>query len=310
MKKDIYLFSLKDFPVIKRAGREFIQVPRLEFESMAGKFTPDKPSEYVMIPNRKPDDKLNFPGSATFEDIGAMVSSGIASHDVNRGRSKFTHGEWPGGIVARQINIFDEMDWHMECLSVLSAHGWIDRNANISDALLEKLNEYIDSEYIEALKEVSEDGWQPHLFEQAAFYFSEPLSRIWYVANMMCLYYMHHDDMRVGYFWCEYQKRMQYEETALKHMEIIEKNRENGQKGGQADKKRERYRVLDLLARQRSNEFAFASDRAGAIAAKHMAAEHDKSTGEGLFSINGKALSLGWYSEWFAHFRAICRSGE
>ncbi len=73
--------------------------------------------------------------------------------------------------------------------------------------------------------------------ELAAKHFSEPLSRLWYVANMMSLYYAHYDDMRFGYLWSEYRTKMRYELFALKHLKMAEKNRESGQKGGQADKK-------------------------------------------------------------------------
>lgn len=97
---------------------------------------------------------------------------------------------------------------------------------------------------------------------------------------------------KVGFLYRDAWWKFQHEKAALKYYEIIEKNRESGQKGGQGDKKRERYEVLNRLARQRFREIAFASDKEGARLAKNLAAKHDANADEPLFMINGKGLSV------------------
>lgn len=116
------------------------------------------------------------------------------------------------------------------------------------------------------------------------------------------------DAFKIGFLYRDAWWKFQHEKAALKYYEIIEKNRKSGQKGGQGDKKRERYEVLNSLARQKFREIAFASDREGARIAKSLAAAYDVKADEPLFMINNKGLSKKWYDEWLVNFRQIARS--
>lgn len=113
---------------------------------------------------------------------------------------------------------------------------------------------------------------------------------------------------KIGFLYRDAWWKFQHEKAALKYYEIIEKNRASGQKGGQGDKKRERYEVLNRLARQKFREIAFASDKEGARLAKNLAATYDANADEPLFMISSKGLSKRWYDDWLVNFRQIARS--
>ncbi|MFG1299464.1 hypothetical protein V5F49_06665 [Xanthobacter sp. V3C-3] len=91
---------------------------------------------------------------------------------------------------------------------------------------------------------------------------------------------------------------------------MMEKNRENGAKGGQADRKADRYRVLNEIGRRRSNEIAFVTDNQGVRLAMRWAAEYDAKAEVPLFRLNGRPLSKKWYAEWLADFRIKARGVE
>jgi hypothetical protein len=301
---------------VKIAGREFYRIPRsdwnkhmkLMFPSLADKFANDNgPS--VLFPYYPFDDRLEFPAQSPVDDAGFLIKNGIASHNVDIGARAGTEG-----FAARKLLLFAEDDWYGECFSVLSAHGWM-TDGDLSHELLVRLQAIEGVDIRERVKDLFsfgfEDGdrtWEIYLYELAATHFTKPLSRLWYAANMLSLYYIHRDDLRLGYLWCEYHMRMRYELIALKHIEMTEKNRESGMKGGQADKRRKRYDVLDRLARHNFKAMAFASDKEMVRIAKSLAAEYDAQAPEPLFTVGHKALSSKWYDDWASHFRLLAKS--
>ena len=307
MADKIDRFSLDQFPKMRLGGREFVKVsPRRILLTASGE-DPSQDPEQVWIAYPPPDDQLEFPGHPELEDIGPFVTSGIASHDVDRGITEFRHGEWPGGFTAMQIKDFDDLDLYFQCMGVLHAHGWADGGARPSAELLARLESIVGAEKIKALHASDPENADLAIFELAAVHLTSPLSRVWYAANMLALYYIHNDDFRLGILVSEYRIKMRYEVFTLKHMELTEKNRENGAKGGQADRKAERHHTLNEIAQRRFREIAFASDGEGVRLAMRWAAEHDAKAEVPLFRFNGRPLSKKWYAEWLADFRLKVR---
>lgn len=90
----------------------------------------------------------------------------------------------------------------------------------------------------------------------------------------------------------------------------VETNRKNGRKGGQAEKKKERYDVLNRLAAESLKNFQYASDAQALRQARSLADKYDKGEAEPLFKMNGKPLSRSWFSDWLAQFREHLRGHQ
>ncbi|QCP87439.1 hypothetical protein EYE35_17225 [Cereibacter sphaeroides] len=114
----------------------------------------------------------------------------------------------------------------------------------------------------------------------------------------------------IGFLYRDAWWKLEHEKAALKYYEQVEKNRESGRKGGQANKRGERYHVLDMLALDRLDEFAFAGDREAKKLARRLAADHDKRTAEPIFTIGSQLLSDRWFDDWLDHFRDIIKSAS
>lgn len=307
-----------DYPVVKKAGRDFHQVPLRAYREALPEQIPDdlddsSDSAHVLVEAIPNDAHMDFPGKASLERFGSYFRSGVVSHQLGT-LEPLVGSEGVSSslrLAATDLSILNETDLYFECASVFTAHGWAGRGGGLSDAMLNKVVEIEGADFIESAKEAfGEDGWRSYAGEVAARHFAEPFSRLWYAANLQSLYYARHDELRLGYLLAEYRIKMSYELFALRHIEITEKNRESGAKGGQAEKKRERYRCLDRLARQHFKEMAFASDKDAMRLAKRLAAEHDAEADEPLFGANGKALSRDWFEEWLRHFRQAARGVE
>ncbi len=300
------------------------------------------------------DEKREFPGSPSLEGAGPFISSGVAVHTIGyAGEQEFDRrqildeiepwdlevrehfvldsGKIPHAaqgarivwenkpakhLTARQMIVFNELDWYGECYQVLEAHGWTKRG-QIADDLVNRLDiHFAQKDEDELLKWVASkkgyDAEDTKLFflEVAATYLATPLSRLWYAASMVPLYYLHQDTMRVGFLWSEYLTKMRFELFAFKHIEMTEKNRVSGLKGGQADKRRERYNALDRLARNRMDAMLIASDKDRLRTVKAMAREYDAKAEEPLFSSGLKPLSDSWYRDWISHFLLSLRNSK
>ena len=307
-----------DFPVVKKAGRDFHQVPMRAYREVLPEQIPEMPddlldSAHVLVEAIPEDAHLDFPGKPALESLGSYFRSGVASHQLETLEPLVAAERDSSGprLAATDLSVLNETDLYFECAAVFTAHGWAERGGGLSDAMLAKVVEVEGPDFIKSAKEAfGEDNWRSYAGEVAARHFAEPFSRLWYAANLQSLYYAHRDDLRLGYLLAEYRIKLSYELFALRHIEIAEKNRESGAKGGQAEKKRERYICLDRLARQHFKELAFASDKDAMRIAKRLAAEHDAGAEEPLFGANGKTLSRDWFEEWLRHFRQTARGVE
>lgn len=149
---------------------------------------------------------------------------------------------------------------------------------------------------------------------------ADPLSSEWYAANIYHAAWMtlrdfeenrwdslFHRAFDLGRKFEEYEMRRRHLKTITAKLEHDTKNREHGAKGGQAEKKRERYKTLDTLARENLNSFLYASDAQAVRKARELAARHDKGAAEPLFVQGSKPLSRAWFDEWLANFRRQSR---
>jgi len=299
--------SFWEYPVVKLGIHEFYQVPRRNYREAMWKSGPEDDADgYVFVPVTPKDDKLDFPGNPALESAGATMRAGVAVHS-----HRDVFGTVRNGVAATDLAVFNPTDFYFECTFVMGAHGWAEPGGGLSDEMLSKVIEVEGSDFVEKAKNsFGEAGWYAYAGEVAARHFAAPLSRLWYVANMMSLCVAHKDDLRLGYLLAEYRIKMSYEVFALRHIQVTEKNRASGLKGGQADKKRERYRVLDRLASQYIKELAFASDRDALRIARRLILEYDDKADAPLFSVGRKALSRDWLEEWLRHFRQAARGAE
>lgn len=301
---------LDEFPKKRVGAQQFVKATLgWMFPTMIDKL-PINPSDEIWLRYEPPHELEEFPGNPDLDDFGTFVSSGIASYYLdNQPQEPCKEGE-PRRFSARQIEVFDEDRWLCECTSVLEEHRWMSGDLRAAQHLIEKLSGILGSNCIADLKASHPQNWNISVCELAALHFSTPLSRVWYVANMLALYYIHRDFLKVGFLWNEYNTRIRYEVFILKYMEMMEKNRENGAKGGQADRKADRYRVLNEIGRRRSKEIAFVTDNQGVRLAMRWAAEYDAKAEVPLFRLNGRPLSKKWYAEWLADFRLKAKGVE
>ncbi|SCW39270.1 hypothetical protein SAMN02927900_01313 [Rhizobium mongolense subsp. loessense] len=294
---------------VKIAGRQFWRIPHKEFSEMMNSMFPNNPRESdgadFLMPCFPDDDKRDFPTRYEFEDAGPLIASGIARHSLTlEGISAERSNR---GLSARHLSVFNETDWYGECFGVLEAHGWT-TSGNLTPEILAKVEEIEGKSVIDEAKQSYGENWEIYLMELAAQHLAKPLSRLWYAANMKSLYYCHHDDLRLGFLWAEYQMKMQYESFALKHMEVVERNSENGKKGGQGAARVERYRVLDQLVMAQGDKLAFSDNDEIIKAAKKLAMDYDRQEGAQLFQINNKSLGPSWYKDWVGHYRSLIKA--
>ena len=207
------------------AGKAFHIVRVDEYFPMG--YIPDEFKKYekIAVPYVKRDDYLEFPGESELHNAGSFYSSGIVAHEAERkpGENVFEEGIMKK-ISAKDLHIFDEMDWYGECFQVLTAHNWI-AGAGISQDLKEAVLDIEPEAGSEEARERYRDNWDVYLLERAAYHFASPLSRLWYAANMKSLYYIHYDDLRLGFLWSEYQQRMRSEEDAIRGGRLVNAGR-------------------------------------------------------------------------------------
>lgn len=314
---------------VKKAGHEFVRVPADEAEETnphlreksalamelrtADEIDPaSEPAlageqdleggRFYDFPYRAPDERLDFPEHPHFEKYGGYLSSGVALHEVKGWASSDVKLK---GFAASQLNIFDSDEWAFECLGVLRKHDWIGPSGNISLSLIEKLMNAVGEETIGSAKRDYGEAWKEFLFEVASIHFAEPLSRLWYAANMLSLYFARRDDLRLGYLWCEYRVKMEWETDALKRRAVAETNRENGKKGGQGAAGRERRAMLSRLVRDKLKETGRRAERITLKEVRMIADAHDKelASEDRLFARGGRGLSEKWYKDWLKAFR-------
>ena len=180
------------------------------------------------------DAHLEFPGGANLVAVGTMMSSGSAVHGA-RGSlgavySSTQNAIERGAYTANNLDLFREDDWAFECLSVLQAHGWLDRTASLNQTIIDKVAECFGASVIkDAVTKFGENS-DVYIESFASRLLAEPLSRLWYVNNMREQFYLKHDDMKVGILWAEYKIRLSQEHNALRG----ERVKLNASAGGKA----------------------------------------------------------------------------
>lgn len=242
---------------VRYAGHEFIEVESSDLPLMDGHPKGVK----VLLPYRPPDDKREFPGEFPLEDAYFWLSSGVAAHKINRDIEEidlsgyqslslddFLKEQKSEGVRASDLDIFREDDWYGECFQVLQAHGWLDKGGNLSSHVINHVNDVYGHSVIKDAKDKYEEKWSAYIGELAAIRLAVPLSRLWYAANMKSLYFIHYDDLRLGYLWAEYKLRMQHELNSFRG----KKNFESAGRGGEERAKSFQPARQAILVRMRS----------------------------------------------------------
>lgn len=322
------------FPRAEILGRDFWVVPPNEvrevFPSLSRSLSASQAEVLLQRPAWECDDRLEFPEQPSMEMFSNYLRSGIALHQLELmdpdlkfdeflsecRRMRETHAEtsvkellkklsdlFDTGLSARHLNIFAPDELLAECKNVLEAHEWMSGSFLLADGLLQKLTDARGAETISDAQAQFGDNWDAYLLEVAACYFAKPFSRLWYAANMYALYFAHKDDFRLGYLWSEYQSKMRHERFALRHEQVVQKNRESGKKGGQGGRKSERYAQLDRLADAEFPKLPLPSDKELCRCAQRLARQYDEKADLKLFVQNGRALSPKWYEEWLMQYR-------
>lgn len=118
--------------------------------------------------------------------------------------------------------------------------------------------------------------------------------------NLDELYYQ---CIRLGMSINQAQARSAFLPIIEKKIRHDESNRKHGKYGGQAHVKKERYEVLDRLAKEKQDRFQYASNREAIRTAKSLAIDYDRNALQPLFQISNELLSNRWFDEWWVHFR-------
>jgi len=232
---------------IKIAGSEFLEIEASDY--FFGGAPKELEGQTLFVPIPTPDDKLEFPANPELENVYFYVSSGLASYSVEREEKTAPIGKKrEAGFSAIQLNLFDELDWHFECLGVLSAHGWLGRDGDLSEQYVEKVASICGDAEIRRAKEQFGENWTCYIGELAALHLVKPLSRLWYAANMISLYYAHYDHLRLGYLWAEYQIRMRHETDSLRGKKSVASAQMGGAEHARAFENR-RQRIIESIKR-------------------------------------------------------------
>lgn len=117
--------------------------------------------------------------------------------------------------------------------------------------------------------------------------------------------------MLFGETWAEAKFVINHSDVAIAKLKQNDANRLNGQKGGQAAAKRQRYETLNGLALNELVTFVGLSDREKIARAMRLARDYDvRQRRQGLdeiFVMRGKALNRDWYEEWLEEFRPLLK---
>lgn len=304
----------------------------------------DDPDKLILWPVSFVDDYAEFPAGAKLQMVGAWAQAGVSSHqlvplgtDARDDGSPIDDDEIEGivvraveqlhavssaakdapaarewrGVSARQLKLLPYDDAMEPFWAVLDSHRWWDwlKGAPAPD-LMGRI-EARSRGAVEDAKRSYGDDWGVFVMELGAYYFAEPFSRLWYAANLVSLFHCHRDHLRFGYLLAEYRMKMRWEQPALAYEAQMERNRENGKKGGQADLRQRRISTLDRLALQNLDRLPeLPRDKDYFKFAKKLAAEHDRETGEHLFSVGGKPLAQTWFADWLSQFRVKVREAK
>lgn len=176
-----------------------------------------EPNQQFLSKRPPTKNELHFPAGETVEKWENFVLSGVVTHQVRLVEPSLEAGV---GFGARSVHVFDKDQWDGECITVLRAHEWNCGPGGVSEAIVLDVREKFGPDVIKKAKVDFDENWNARVYELAAMFRCEPFSRLWYCANMLALYYCHHDDLRVGYLWAEYQFRMSSETATLRGKKV------------------------------------------------------------------------------------------
>lgn len=211
---------------IKTAGGYEIEEVPLADPSAA---SDNEIDDFFWVEHKPDDDHIRFPDEENFEsmsilnDFGEFARTGTARHvflkagllQVNQIDLGYPMSRT--GFSARQLQVAGaDDDWLGEVIGVLGAHGWNDGHVFLSDEIVERVRKAVGQEVIDDARETHGENWRAFILEVAAAYFVRPLTRLWYAANLVSLYFVHQDDMTFGYLWAEYNVRLRHETDAVR----------------------------------------------------------------------------------------------
>ena len=214
------------YRIYKLGGHRFWSVAKSGMPSLLGESVDTDSDGVVLFPYHPPDDKLDFPAKSESYFGYTLASSGVANHTIERerpqnGKLVVTEDMLDEPFTATQLDVFDSLTMDFECLSVLNAHGWLGPRACVAEHIIQRVAEVDGPCTITKARLEHRDNWGAYVLERAALHFSRPLSRLWYAANLYALYYVHYDDLRVGYLWAEYKFRMRVEADAMRGEKVM-----------------------------------------------------------------------------------------
>lgn len=236
-------------------GRELEEIPTLEGDDTFFIF-------------KKSSDKKEFPANAPASTLAGFASSGMAIHRVQLepkkdGSPYRLSDKVP--FMGSTIDPFREDDFLFECWGVLQAHGWIDKNTSLSSEILDRVAKEFGAQLAKDAEQNIGEGWEWFIAEVAAAHFVEPLCRLWYAANMLSLYFAHQDDLATGYFWAEYNMRLEHETNSLRGAVTVDAASKGGVERSRAY---EAKRFTILASMQRFVDKGHTAARAAELTAK------------------------------------------
>ncbi|MBN8995867.1 MAG: hypothetical protein J0H94_11625 [Rhizobiales bacterium] len=225
-------------PSVRRQGR----VGNVEVDYVRGEdlFPARWPSEEdrkaaFLFPRQLPANQSLHHEDGPPTSVAAANATGV---DPDRG---------PGdvGLAARDLNVFDEAGWFVHCMAVLTQCGWMQDSklaSNVRDAVFARAPDDAGLAAADADPSLAE----MKLLELAARHLADPFGQVWYVASMLSLFFVHQDDMRVGFLWAEYQGRLLHERDAVRGKTVRAGGRDGARQKAENNRSR-RHEILRMM---------------------------------------------------------------
>jgi hypothetical protein len=186
------------------------------------------PPDQPLRKSEPPDKYLEFATDPDLEHNLWTVKSGLTSHDINLGGGPHCFEDLQTGypFTAQQLALEPDDDLVEECLHVLDSHGWSCPGCyGVAAHVRKAVVEHHGAEKIELLYKKNNYHADYIIQELASTILAKPLSRLWYAANLLSLYFVHKDEFRLGYLWAEYRNKKSYEHYAIQGIKASEGGR-------------------------------------------------------------------------------------
>jgi hypothetical protein len=149
------------------------------------------------------------------------------------------------GLAARDLTFFDETDWFFHCMAVMTQCGWM-QDLKVASKVRDAVFARAPDDAGLAAADADPNLAEMKLLELAARHLADPFSQVWYVASMLALFFVHQDDMRVGFLWAEYQGRLLHERDAVRGKRIRASGREGARQKAENNRNR-RNEILRMM---------------------------------------------------------------